>query len=316
MPNWKILSQMSLIKDFELLHYFADLGRQIISSWRAKIFYQKNEPFITDNAVRDRLNTLFRLGVISPIKKGKNSLWQATTPYIRQTNNIYELANEAYPLGSLCYSTALEVLKLTDQRSTKIHTNLPSTTITNLLEENEELRKNLIPPDTELNEWQLNNSPSNINIKNIWQEYEIKTHTTKNEWIFGTEIKEIEGVRVRITSLERTLIDGLKTPKYCGGLNEVFRSWVRALDELDIDQVVNYVEKYDITILYQRVGFVMETLGFNHPNFENWKEQKSPRGGSRVLNPYKEFKNTYDDEWNLSINHPISILSNKDAEYS
>lgn len=301
---------------FDLLRYFSSLERQIISPWRAKIFFQRDRPFITDRTVKNRLNGLADMGLITPIKRGVKSLWHADTPYINQTNNIYELANEAYPIGSLCYSTALEALKLSDQRFNKIHILLPSETVTNLFNEEDELRNNLMPPDTELEDWQINKAPSNIKIKEVWGNYTLFPHKIKNEWLFGTELREVEGVKVRTSTLERALIDGLKIPKYCGGLNEVFRAWVRALDTIDINQLVGYTQKYDRSILYQRVGFVAETLGLFHKKFDDWKENKSPRGGSRLLNPYKEYKDTFDPEWNISINHSISILRNKDADYS
>jgi predicted transcriptional regulator of viral defense system len=115
--------------------------------------------------------------------------------------------------------------------------------------------------------------------------------------------------------LERTLIDGLRQPKYCGGLNEVFRGWVRA-EGLSADTLVAYAEQFDQKILYQRLGFVMETLDMRHERLAFWKEQKAPRGGSRVLNPEREYSSEYSDEWNISINHPISILTERDASYS
>lgn len=299
-----------------LLRRLSDMGRQIVSSWRAKLLYQKHEdPFLDEKKVKKRLKKLENNKLITPLRKGSNSLWQASSPYINQSNNIYELANEAYPVGVLSYSTALEVLKLTDQRSHNIHVCLPNISISSLLEIDDSLRKHILPPDTELNDWQMNEAPGNANINNIW-DHTIKAHSIKSDWIFGTEIRDIEGVRVKTFSLERTLIDGLKNPKYCGGLNEVFKAWVRALDDIDMNTLVKFVELYDITILYQRVGFVSKMLGLYHPKFEAWKENKAPRGGSRLLNPHKEYANSYDEEWNISINHPVSILENKDADYS
>jgi predicted transcriptional regulator of viral defense system len=299
-----------------LLRQLSEIGRQIISLWRARIIYQRNEdPFINDKKVKRRIKKLRENKLVTPIREGNKSLWQASSPYIHPTNNIYELANEAYPLAVLSYSSALEVHRLTDQRSHNIHLCIPNITIKNLLEFNEQFNKDIIPPDTELNDWQLNKAPNNVNIKNIW-DYTIKVHSIKKERYFGTEIKEVEGVNIKTYSLEKVLTDGLKDPKFSGGLNEVFRCWVRGLNQIDLDKLVNIVEQYDITILYQRVGYVAETLGLNHASFETWKKNKAPRGGSRLLNPQKRYANTYNKEWNISINHPVSILENKDADYS
>ncbi|HLR00006.1 MAG TPA: hypothetical protein VK102_06480 [Sphingobacterium sp.] len=308
---------MSLSKSLGLLHHLSNQGRQIVSFWRAKLFFQQDSPFITNETVKKRIDTLSREKLALPIKGGKNTLWQANTPYIHRNNNIYELANEAYPIGSLSYSTALEALHLTDQRFNKVHLYRPRETVTNILEEKKALRNNIMPPDTILENWQINKVPRNTNIEGpIWETYSPVPHNIKPEWLFGTVIQEVQGVKVRITSLERTLIDGLKNPKYCGGLNEVFKAWVRALEDIDIKKLVHFTEKYDRSILYQRVGFVCKMLRLHHPHFQKWKANKTPRGGSRLLNPYKEYKREFDSEWNISINHPVSILESRDADYS
>jgi len=308
---------MSLSKSIGLLHYLADQQRQIISFWRAKLYFQQDSPFITNETVKKRIETLFKEKLILPIKGAKGRLWQANTPYLHENNNIYELSNEAYPIGSLSYSSALEVLQLTDQRFKKIHLNIPRETIINIFDQEENFRDDIIPPNTSLDDWQINEIPRNTQIKDtIWDTYRVSPHKIKTEWIFGTEIREVQDVKVRITSLERTLIDGLKIPKYCGGLSEVFKAWVRALNQIDINKLVDFTEQYDRSILYQRVGFVCKKLGLEHSHFKEWKKNKAIRGGSRVLNPHKEFKKTHDPEWKISVNHPISILENKDADYS
>jgi predicted transcriptional regulator of viral defense system len=310
------MSQVNLTEGLKLLDYLSTLGRQIISSWRAELFFQQDTPFIKDKKVKRQLELLAKNDLILPIKKGKRSLWRANTPYLHQINNIYELAGEAYPVGTLSYSSALEVLNLTDQRFNTIHISQPRVPVNNILGEPEEVRTNVIPPDTALEDWHINKAPKNVSLKKVWDTYTIASHEIKNEWIFGTKIREVEGVNVRITSIERTLIDGLKRPDYSGGLNEVFKAWVRALPHIDMDQIVDYTEKYDRSILYQRVGYVCETLGLTHEKFARWKQHNAPRRGSRLLNPYKDFANTYDPGWNISINHPVSILENKDADYS
>ncbi|MEX1013882.1 MAG: hypothetical protein WDZ80_01860 [Candidatus Paceibacterota bacterium] len=311
------MSQMKLQVFFRLLDHFSYQRRQFISSWRATLFFQQNDPFIEESKIEKQLRSFEEERLLIPVKVGRTSIWQANTPYIRHTNNVYELANEAYPIGSLSFSSALEILKLSDQRSLNIHITIPKISISTIPElENEVLRNNILPPETDLNQWQLNKAPANISTLKKWNEYELNPHSIKEEWIFGTEIREVEGVKIRVTDLERTLIDSLRFPKYCGGLNEVFRTWVRALDELNLQKLITYTGLFDSSILYQRIGFVLEKLELRHNAINEWKEKHTQRGGSRVLDPNSEFSSNYDEEWQLSINHPISILINKDADYS
>jgi len=307
---------MDLSSEILLLNKLSELNRQIVSSWRAHLIYQKyQDPFLDEKKIRKNLHRLEKSGMIKPLGAKANTLWHVTLPYLDETRNRYEAVGEAYSTGTFCYATAMELLKLTDQRSDTIHITIPENSVDSLFNIEEHLIDELIPADTEINDWQMRNLPSQIHIKKIW-DFTIQVHTIKNDWFFGSEIKAIEEVNVKTFSMERVLVDGLKTPKYCGGLNEVFRAWVRAKGQINMNKLVNYVEQYDIIILYQRVGFVCDMLGLYHPRFEEWKEQKTPRGGSRLLSPDNDYERRFSDVWNISINHPVSILENQDGSYS
>lgn len=303
-------------KPLNFLQYFAETNRGFISFWRAKLLYQIEKPFISDNEVFSNLNFLEYTGAIEPVKNLNKKVWKVAIPFVETVNNVYELANEAYPTYSFSFSTALEIHNLTDQRFNILHMYGPIVEERTFPQVEKEIRNYVLPTDTQLNQWNLNKIPKNIPLKKIDDKHEISIHRIKKEWFFGIEEKEVFGVKVKTTDLERTLIDGLRTPKYCGGLNEVFKVWVRSLSHFDTDKIIEYVERIDSDIIYQRVGFVLEELGINKSVFEDWKKNHSQRGGSRRLNPTKQFSNEYHPEWLLSINHPISILSNKDAEYS
>lgn len=307
---------MDLSREILLLKKLSELNRQVVSSWRAHLIYQKYEdPFLDIKKINKNLTRLENSGMIKSIGAKNNALWHVSLPYLNETKNRYEVVGEAYATGTFCYITAMELLKLTDQRSDTIHITLPEETVDSLFNVEEHIIDELIPADTEVNDWQMRKLPSNININTIWGD-SIQTHKIKNDWFYGASIKPIEDVNVKTFSLERVLIDGLRMPKYCGGLNEVFRAWVRSIDRIDMNKIVHYVERYDITILYQRVGFVAEMLGLSHPKFKEWKENKAPRGGSRLLNPDNEYESDFSEDWNISINHPVSILTSKDDTYS
>lgn len=307
---------MDLSSGILLLNKLSELNRQILSAWRAHLIYQKfQDPFLEDKTFRKYLVSLEKSGMIKPLNEKVNTLWQVTLPYLTETRNRYEAVGEAYSTGTFCFATAMELLKLTDQRSDTIHITIPVNSVDSLFNLEEHLIDEFIPADTEINDWHMRKLPGHIHIKKLWG-FTIQVHTIKNDWFFGSKIEPIEEVNVKTFSLERILVDGLKAPKYCGGLNEVFRAWVRAKDKVDMDNLVHCVEQYDIIILYQRVGFVAEMLGLYHTKFENWKKYKTPRGGSRLLNPDNVYKRRFSDVWNISINHPVSILKNKDDAYS
>lgn len=66
---------------------------------------------------------------------------------------------------------------------------------------------------------------------------------------------------VSISGLERTLIDGLKSPGYCGGILEVAKGlWIRRQD-VDISLLIRYGQRLKVRAVLQRLGFLLETYG-------------------------------------------------------
>lgn len=65
--------------------------------------------------------------------------------------------------------------------------------------------------------------------------------------------------KVRVSDPERTIIDGLKQPEYCGGLTEVAKGlWMRRQD-LKVDRLVGYAKRIGVGAVLRRLGFLLET---------------------------------------------------------
>jgi predicted transcriptional regulator of viral defense system len=65
------------------------------------------------------------------------------------------------------------------------------------------------------------------------------------------------GGLVRVTTLERTLVDVLDVPKYGGGWEELWRS-LEAVEFFDLEAVVDYALKLKSALTVARVGFFLE----------------------------------------------------------
>lgn len=78
--------------------------------------------------------------------------------------------------------------------------------------------------------------------------------------LFGlTEHWVTKQERVRVSDLERTIIDGLKQPRYCGGLPEVAKGlWMRRQD-MNVDRLVRYARRLGVGAVVRRLGFLLET---------------------------------------------------------
>jgi predicted transcriptional regulator of viral defense system len=63
---------------------------------------------------------------------------------------------------------------------------------------------------------------------------------------------------VRISDLERTLIDGLRQPEYCGGIAEVAKGlWMRS-EDLETSRAIDYALRLRVGAVIGRLGYLLE----------------------------------------------------------
>jgi predicted transcriptional regulator of viral defense system len=74
------------------------------------------------------------------------------------------------------------------------------------------------------------------------------------QWI---EVIDRGGLGVRVTSVERTVVDVLDRPSLSGGMDEVWRS-LAAVPAIDPESLIHYVRLLDNRTLAARVGFYLD----------------------------------------------------------
>jgi predicted transcriptional regulator of viral defense system len=72
-----------------------------------------------------------------------------------------------------------------------------------------------------------------------------------DHWVDKTE-------KVRVSDLERTVIDGLKHPEYCGGFSEVARGFWMRHDDFQPKLLVDYALRLGVGAVIRRLGFLLE----------------------------------------------------------
>ena len=77
---------------------------------------------------------------------------------------------------------------------------------------------------------------------------------------FGIEEVWVNETRVKITDPERTLLDGLMAPHYCGDFAEILHAFQLRRPKLDIERIIGYALKLDAATA-KRLGWVLERLG-------------------------------------------------------
>jgi predicted transcriptional regulator of viral defense system len=64
--------------------------------------------------------------------------------------------------------------------------------------------------------------------------------------------------KVQVSDLERTVIDGLKNPEYCGGLTEVAKGLWMQRHKVSAERLMRYAVRLNVGAVIRRLGFLLE----------------------------------------------------------
>lgn len=82
------------------------------------------------------------------------------------------------------------------------------------------------------------------------------------EQVFGVTKHWVDKERfVRISDVERTIVDGLLHPAFVGGITEVAKGVWMKRTELDLPRLVEYVRRLDVGAVVRRLGYLLEHYG-------------------------------------------------------
>ncbi len=126
----------------------------------------------------------------------------------------------------------------------------------------------------------------------------------KAERFFGAEKVWIDEARVTITNPERTLLDGLAMPGYCGDFAEVLHAFEVRGAALDLDRIIEYALRLDAAVA-KRLGWVLEQQGVETPKLEPLASL--PIKGYRMLDASGPRKGPYNHRWMVQENLPGKI---------
>lgn len=80
------------------------------------------------------------------------------------------------------------------------------------------------------------------------------------ERFFGVQDVWVGEARVSVTDPERTLLDGLSAPGYCGDFAEVLHAFEVRGHGIDVEKAASYALRLDAAVA-KRLGWVLESLG-------------------------------------------------------
>ncbi len=123
----------------------------------------------------------------------------------------------------------------------------------------------------------------------------------KSERFFGIDQVWVNESRISITDPERTLLDGLMVPQYCGDFAEVLHAFELRASKLDVERIIGYALKLDAATA-KRLGWILERQGIASDRLEPLRSV--PIKGYRLLDPSGPRRGPYEARWMIQVNLP------------
>lgn len=126
---------------------------------------------------------------------------------------------------------------------------------------------------------------------------------------FGVVTRTYADGTVRVTTMERTLVDVLADPDYGGSWDEIYQSVTRA-DQIDVETVAAYCQLRDGSpALRAKVGFFLDQhrdlWGITNCDLDQFRPS-GPRAQKFVFDTFDRKRTHYVEEWNLVV--PVEVI--------
>lgn len=127
--------------------------------------------------------------------------------------------------------------------------------------------------------------------------------TLRPHKLFGAQTVWIEGQAVAIADLEKSVVDALDHPEYCGGITEVAKALAAALEERGADpaRLTEVALRMQNGALLKRLGYLAERLSLPVGDCAaQWRAALS--GGYAILDPGRPADGPTDARWRVRVN--------------
>ncbi|MBI2920026.1 MAG: transcriptional regulator [Planctomycetes bacterium] len=120
--------------------------------------------------------------------------------------------------------------------------------------------------------------------------------------VFGTTESWVDKQeQVVVSDIERTVVDGLKQPEYCGGLTEVAKGLSMRRTDVDAKKLVGYALRLRVGAVIRRLGYLMELCGVGDAeNLAQLRRELTPTYD--LLDPVLPREGNYIARWRLRLN--------------
>jgi hypothetical protein len=262
---------MPRLNRFQIIRHMKPKIIELLKSLNKNVFsLTELQSILNDNRSDWTIPKITTANEFIDILKEKNTIQEIiiTTPqrkiskFVFEEASPYDIATSLRQGSYLSHYSAVFTHQLTE--------NVPKTIYTNL----EQSPKYSGDPDEELQQknidlafsrdMRLTNQIAIFNFKG--KEYKTYLLNGKNQKRLGVE--EIKSFNLstpsNVTNIERTLIDIVVRPVYCGGVEEVLNAFIEARGRCSVNRILAYLKKMDFKYPYhQSIGFYLEKAGYD-----------------------------------------------------
>ena len=115
---------------------------------------------------------------------------------------------------------------------------------------------------------------------------------------------------VRITTIERTIVDCIDQVDLAGGIEEIFRA-LDSINNINENKLIEILDFYNKKVLYQRAGYILEIFKTNlgiSDNIFNYILSKIGSSKCYLISSKKTTNTTLDKKWNVCVPDYISTI--------
>lgn len=117
--------------------------------------------------------------------------------------------------------------------------------------------------------------------------------------------------QVQITDKEKTIVDCLDHPEYCGGMIEAAKGLVNGIESgINLETLTNYVERLNNSTVFKRLGYLAEIFDLPVQDFSEIWHNKIGAGYSLLDPGIGVAQSRYYSKWNLRLNVSEQELTN------
>lgn len=228
--------------------------------------------------------------ILKVVEFGPESRREKRYIYTRNELLPLNLALSLYANSYLSHYSAVMYHDLTDEIVKSIYVNR---------EQSQRIKKNVVIPQENIHE--AFSKP--MRTTNNFLDYSNQRIYLINGQYTGN-LGVIERENIRVTDIERTLIDISVRPQYAGGVYEVLNIFKRAKGEASVNRIAAYLKKLDYSYPYhQAIGFYLEKADYKENAIRLFKS-KFPLNYDFYLT-YNIHDKVYDDSW--QVFHPKNL---------